>query len=171
MIPRSRRFLVFLAGLLALNLLLSFMTRGPEERERVPYQPFFVDQVEASNVKEISSRGDSIEGELERKTRYDPPGDDKPVDVEKFKTEVPEFIDPAGFTKLLSDRNVVINAEPPDEGRSLWTSLLLGFAPTILLVAFFVWLARRQAGGGREGSSAASAARPRAESARRSTSG
>ena len=151
MIPRSRRFLTILVVLLAANMLVSFLTRGPEERERVPYQPFFVDQVEAGNVKEISSRGDSIEGELEKKTKYDPPGDDKAVDVDRFETEVPAFIDRNGLTRLLGEKDVIINAEPPDSGRSLWSSLLLGFAPTLLLVGFFIWLARRQMGGGRGG--------------------
>jgi cell division protease FtsH len=148
MIPRSRAFLAILLGLLAVNLVISFVTRGPAERERVPYQPFFVDQVETGNVKEISSKEDSIEGELKRETSYDPPGDAKPVTVTKFKTEVPTFIDPAQLTTLLDRKNVVINAEPPDTGRSLWSTLLLGFLPTILLVAFFVWLIRRQAGAG-----------------------
>src|SRR3954471_14884688 len=146
--PRGRRWLWVLAGLLALNLLLSFATGGPRPRERVPYQPFFVGQVEAGNVKEISSRGDSLEGELARKTRYDPLGDAKPRDVKRFETEVPKFINRAGLTQLLGEKNVVINAEPVDTGRSFWANLLLGFAPTLLLVGFFVWIARRQMGGG-----------------------
>jgi cell division protease FtsH len=147
-IPRSKRFIAILVGLLALNLVISFVTRGPADRERIPYQPFFVDQVEAGNVKEISSQGDSIEGELKREASYDPPGDDKPVKVTKFKTEVPTFIDPAQLTRLLGRQNVVINAKAPDTGRSLWSTLLLGFLPTILLVGFFIWLIRRQTRGG-----------------------
>ena len=138
----------FVLALLALNLVLSFMTGRPEERKRVPYQPFFVDQVEAGNVKEISSRADSIEGELKREADFNPPGDAEPVAVTTFKTEVPTFIDPAELTRLLAEKNVVINAEAPDEGRSVWLSLVLGFLPTILLVGFFVWLFRRQTGGG-----------------------
>src|SRR3712207_7817507 len=54
-----RSFVALLAGLLALNLVFSFATRGPEERERVPYQPFFVDQLREGNVREISSQADS----------------------------------------------------------------------------------------------------------------
>jgi cell division protease FtsH len=148
MIPRSRLFISILVGLLAVNLLISFVTRGPAERERVPYQPFFVDQVEAGNVSQISSQEDSIEGELKRDATYDAPGGAKPVKVTKFKTEVPAFIDPAQLTTLLSRQKVVINAKAPDTGRSLWSTLLLGFLPTILLVAFFVWIARRGAGAG-----------------------
>ena len=127
------------------------MTGGPDERERVPYQPFFVAQLEAGNVEEITSRADSIEGELSEAATYDPPGDDEPVDVARFETEVPAFIDRASLTDLLTDQQVVINAEPPDEGRSLWATLLLGFLPTLLLIGFFVWLARRQLRGGGAG--------------------
>jgi cell division protease FtsH len=159
MIPRSRQFLALLLGLLALNLVISFVTRGPTERQRVPYQPFFVDQVEAGNVNQISSQGDSIEGELKREASYDPPGDAKPVKVTKFKTEVPTFIDPAQLTNLLDRQKVVINAKAPDAGRSLWVTVLLGLLPAILLVAFFVWVARRGAGGGVLGSFGRSTAR------------
>jgi cell division protease FtsH len=148
MIPRSRSFIALLVGLLAINLILSFVTGGAPDRERVPYEPFFLDQVRAGNVQEISSQEDSLEGTLKSEATYDPPGDGEPVKVTDFETEVPAFIDPAELTRLLDQKNVVINAEAPDSGRSLWLSLLLGFLPTILLVGFFVWLARRQLGGG-----------------------
>ena len=148
MFPRSRMFIAILVGLLVLNLVISFITGQAADRERVPYQPFFVDQVEAGNVQAISSQGDSIEGDLNNEATYDPPGDDEPVTVTSFKTEVPAFIDPAELTRVLAANNVVINAEPPDEGRSIWATLLLGLLPTLLLVAFFVWLYRRQTGGG-----------------------
>jgi cell division protease FtsH len=148
MIPRSRMFLAVLLGLLIVNVVLAFVTRGPASRERVPYQPFFVDQVKAGNVQEISSQENSIEGDLGHAATYDPPGGAEPITVTSFETEVPAFIDHAQITQLLRRKNVVVNAEPPDTGRSIWATLLLGFLPTILLVAFFVWLARRQLGGG-----------------------
>jgi cell division protease FtsH len=151
MLPRRRTFIAFLLGLLALNLLISFLTGGPPDRRQVPYQPFFLDQVEAGNVSEITSRQDSIEGELKRAARYDPPGDAEPVEIEQFKTQVPAFIDRAGLTRLLTEQEVVINAEPPDTGRAFWLSLLLGVVPTLLLVGFLLWLTRRQLGGGRGG--------------------
>jgi cell division protease FtsH len=148
MIPRGRLFIWFVLALLAVNLVISFATGRPEERERVPYQPFFVDQVEAGNVEEISSRADSIDGELKSEATFDPPGDAEPVAVTRFETEVPAFIDPAALTRLLTEQSVVINAEAPDEGRSLWVTLVLGFLPTLLLVGFFIWMFRRQTGAG-----------------------
>jgi cell division protease FtsH len=148
MIPRSRWFIAILLGLLVVNVVISFVTSGAPARQRIPYQPFFVDQVRADNVSEISSQENSIEGELKHEATYQPPGDAEPVTVTSFETEVPAFIDHAQVTRLLDRRNVVVNAEPPDTGRSLWATLLLGFLPTILLVAFFIWLIRRQMGAG-----------------------
>ena len=49
---------------------------------------------------------------------------------------------------MVTDQKVVINARAPDAGRSFLVSLLLGLAPALVLVGFFVWLARRQAGRG-----------------------
>lgn len=147
MVPRSRRFTAILLGLLALNLALSFFTGRAPERERVPYQPFFVKQLAAGNVREITSQADSLEGALKKPAAYDPPGDKKPVQVNRFKTQVPAFIDRAQLTRQVTAQDVVINAKAPEEGRSFLASLLLGFLPTILLVAFFVWIARRQMGG------------------------
>jgi cell division protease FtsH len=151
MLPRSRWFLGVLVALLAVNLLVSFLTGGPEERPQVPYQPFFLDQVEAGNVEQVFSQEDSIEGELEQPATYDPPGDDEPREVEKFKTQVPAFIDTAGLTQLLSEKQVVINAEPPDAGRGFWLSLVLGLAPALLLIGVLIWLTRRQLRGGSGG--------------------
>ena len=149
MIPRSRTLIAFLLGLLAVNLLISFLTSGAPDRPRVPYQPFFVNQVQSQNVSEISSKGDSIEGQLKNETSYDPPGSDKPFNVKDFKTEVPSFVDHGQLTTLLTQAGVTINAEPADSGRSLIGTLLLGFLPWLLLIGFFIWLARRQSGGGR----------------------
>jgi cell division protease FtsH len=148
MFPRSRALLAFFAGLFILNLLISFLTGSPPDRTRVPYQPFFLEQVEAGNVEAITSREDSIEGELKNPMRYDPPGDDKAVEVERFETQVPAFIDRTGLTTVLTEQKVVINARAPDAGRSFLASLLLGLLPALVLVGFFVWLSRRQAGRG-----------------------
>jgi cell division protease FtsH len=148
MLPRDRRWWAVFAGVLVLNLLLVFATSGPAARERVPYQPFFVDELRAGNVASISSLDDSIDGRLKRVVRYDPPGDARPVEVTRFKTQVPSFIDRAQLTRDLSSHDVIVNARAADTGRAFWTNLLLGVLPTLLLVAFFVYMLRRQASGG-----------------------
>jgi cell division protease FtsH len=143
-LPRSRGFWTILLSLLALNLFLSFWTGGPRDRAQVPYQPFFVEQLERGNVERIVSRQDAIQGQLKNEVSYDPLGPGETLQVRYFDTHVPAFIDRAELTRLLTKQDVTVNAEPPDNGRSLWATLLLGFGPTLLLVAFFVWMMRRQ---------------------------
>ena len=66
--------------------------------------------MQAQNVSQISSKGDSIEGQLKHETSDDPPGSDKPFDVNHFKTEVPSFVDHGELTTLLTQAGVTINA-------------------------------------------------------------
>jgi hypothetical protein len=113
MIPRSRGWLAFIFGLLLLNLILSFTTGGPVSRQQVPYQPFFINQLKAGNVKEITSQADSIEGELKKTASFTAPSSTKAVKVTLFKTQVPSFIDRGGLTKLVTDKNVFVNAAGP----------------------------------------------------------
>src|SRR5512133_3330266 len=160
LMPRNRRgtFIGVLVALLAVNFILAFVTGRPEQRTRVPYQPFFVDQVKAGNVQEISSTEQTIEGDLKKEATYTPPGG-KAKKVDKFKTQVPAFIDTADLTNLLAEKNVVINAKAPDSGRSAFWTLILGFGPTILLVGLFVYFARRASAGGALGGFGRSQAR------------
>jgi cell division protease FtsH len=160
LMPRNRRgtFIGVLVALLAVNFILAFVTGSPEQRTRVPYQPFFVDQVKAGNVQEISSTEQTIEGDLKKEATYTPTGG-KAEKVDKFKTQVPAFIDTADLTNLLSEKNVVINAKAPDSGRSAFWTLILGFGPTILLVGLFVYFARRASAGGALGGFGRSQAR------------
>jgi cell division protease FtsH len=147
--PRNRRgtFLGVLVALLAVNVILALVTSQPAQRTRVPYQPFFVQQVEKGNVQEISSEDQTIEGDLKKPATYTPTGG-KAEQVDKFKTQVPAFIDTADLTKVLADKNVVINASAPDDGRSAFWTLILSFGPTLLLVGLFVYFARRTASAG-----------------------
>jgi cell division protease FtsH len=162
LMPRNRRgtFIGVLAALLAVNLILALLTGNPAQRTRVPYQPFFLDQVRTSNVQEISSTEQTIEGQLKKPATYTPPGPNaKATKVDKFTTQVPAFIDTASLTKLLDDQNVVVNAKAPDSGRSALLTLILGFGPTILLVGLFVYFARRMSAGGALGGFGRSQAR------------
>jgi cell division protease FtsH len=150
-LPRGPRWLTFILILLAVNFAISYATGSPEERTRVPYQPFFTQQLERGNVASIASQGDSVTGELKRAVRYDPPGEAEPVEVDRFRTEVPTFVEREELTRELQEQDVVVNASPPDDGRNPILTLILGFAPAILLIAFFVWLYRRQMGAGSGG--------------------
>ncbi|HSS57276.1 MAG TPA: ATP-dependent zinc metalloprotease FtsH, partial [Solirubrobacteraceae bacterium] len=160
LMPRNRRgtFIGVLVALLAVNFILAVATGGPANRTRIPYEPFFLDQVRAGNVQEISSTDQTIEGTLKKKATYTPPGG-KPKTVEKFTTQVPAFVDTVDLTKLLDQQNVVVNAKAPDSGRSAFWTLILGFGPTILLVGLFVYFARRASAGGALGGFGRSQAR------------
>src|SRR3954469_4490021 len=147
MFPRGRKWMALAVGLLIVNVVAAFITGGPPKRTQVPYSPFFLQQVRAGNVLEISARGETIQGDLKKDASYTPPGG-KAKQVDEFKTEVPSFVDTQNLTDDLESKGVVLNAEPPDAGRSFLATLFLGFGPTILLVALFIWLMRRQMGGG-----------------------
>ncbi len=148
MLPKRRRGLwaIVLIGLLVLNLALAFVTGSPRDRVQVPYQPFFTEQVAAGNVQEISSQAETIQGKLKKEATYTPPGG-KEQKVTQFETQVPTFVTTDDLTKSLSDQGVVVNAKPPDDGRSILGTLLLGFGPTLLLIGIFIWIFRRQASG------------------------
>jgi cell division protease FtsH len=140
MLPWSgRRFLVILLALFVLNWLLVTVFAPAEERIRVPYNPTFLEEVRDGNVKEISSRGATVQGEFRKEVSYE---DEK---AKAFETEIPTFADSDELSQLLTERDVTVNAEPPDS-RSLLETILFSFGPTILLVALFVFLARRAAG-------------------------
>ncbi|HZY16037.1 MAG TPA: ATP-dependent zinc metalloprotease FtsH, partial [Ramlibacter sp.] len=65
-----------------------------------------------------------------------------------FTTELPTFFD-RGLEPFLIAHGVEISAVPIRQGSS-WGTLLFGFGPAILIIAFYVWLYRRTArqGGG-----------------------
>jgi cell division protease FtsH len=104
----------------------------------VPYSPFFVDQVNAGHVKEITSKGTAIQGTFTEKIKY---GKSKPTT--NFKTEVPAFANTDQLSALLQKNDVVVNAQPLQTGVAWWENLLLGFGPTILFVFLLFWLMRR----------------------------
>jgi cell division protease FtsH len=140
------RFWVLVLLLLALNYLsVAIFAPGREKSVTIPYNPTFLDQVEANNVTKISTEGESVSGEFKKPVKYPPAskGDAAP----NFTTQIPVFADDNALSKLLQDHNVTIEAKPLNEGRGFLLNLILGFGPVILLVALFVWLSRRAAGG------------------------
>jgi cell division protease FtsH len=140
----TRRFriavwwIVFALGLLALNYWAGSRATQEASRTRVPYSPFFLQQVRSGHVAEITSKGTAIQGTFKQEQRY---RDSKPTT--RFKTEIPEFADRDALSRLLQSEGVVINAEPLDTGPPWWQSLLISFLPTILFLGLLLWLMRR----------------------------
>jgi cell division protease FtsH len=148
LIPRDKWFWSLLGGLLLLNLVVAFATAGAAARQQVPYQPFFVGQLQAGNVKSISSIQSTVDGELKRPARYLPPGQRQAVEVTRFKTEIPSFIDPAVVTRMVSSQDVVVNAKSQDAGRAIWQTLFLGVLPTLFFMGILIYGMRQYSSGG-----------------------
>ena len=62
--------------------------------------------------------------------------------AETFMTTLPAFVDP-GLESFLIRHNVEISAVPIKPGGGPLATLLYGFGPAILIIAFYVWMFRR----------------------------
>jgi cell division protease FtsH len=95
------------AAILVLNFGLASHFTGPEKRTRVPYSPFFLDQVQAGNVERITSRGTAVQGDLKRPaTPAAAPAVAAPKPVKLFATEIPLFADTNALSRLLRAKGV-----------------------------------------------------------------
>ena len=134
-------WVALLIVLLVPNYLVGSRMTQTHPRVRVPYSPFFLQQVLAGNVSDITSRGTAIQGVFERPASYD---GSKPTS--RFKTEIPAFADTKALSQLLQRKGVVENAQALDSGSSWWAGILFGFGPTLLFVGLLFWLQRRAGG-------------------------
>src|SRR5216684_1624113 len=151
-------WVIFLVLVVANHVLVRVFFPEPSSLT-IPYS-FFKKQVEAGNIGDVTSVGDSIQGSFKAEVTF-PPARSEPPNVnappsppseqveprtsKRFKTQRPAFADP-GLEKLLEEKGVVIEAL--DESVSSWFKLLVGFGPTLLLIAAFVWISRRAAAAG-----------------------
>ncbi|MFJ4695730.1 ATP-dependent zinc metalloprotease FtsH [Streptomyces sp. NPDC088766] len=126
---------VFLIALLVLSL----YNKGDEPT--ISYTEFSK-QVDAGNVSKIYAKGDAIQGQL-RKERDNPQGGGG---YTKFRTERPTFADDPLWDHL-TEHDVTVTAEPVVRQRSLLANLLIALAPMVLLVAVWVFIARRMRSG------------------------
>jgi cell division protease FtsH len=156
-LPPRRTWLVFLLILILNYVVVSFFYRGADAPITVPYT-VFKEQVAEGNVQAIYSQGERIQGRFREPVTYPPPRTgEAPSDTQAvrrdlargepqtgvtFTTTVPVFVDP-GLEALLIENGVEITAEPIQTGGSPWATLLFGFGPALLFIAFYVWLFRR----------------------------
>ena len=125
---------LLLLGMLTLQDQLS----GPQA---VPYTEFKA-QVANKNVAEVFARGDSIEGGLKKAV---PLPEQKDRTYQQFTTERPTFASDNLLAEL-TDGGTTVRATPLVQQRGFLTNLLISLAPILLLVAFYVWMFRRQQG-------------------------
>jgi cell division protease FtsH len=145
--PPRRTFMWFLLILVANFVVVRYLLPRSDASVTIPYT-LFRDQVVKRNVAAIYSRGERITGHLRSPITYPTSSDSTqrspPKKVTLFATTLPSFVD-QGFESLLINNGVEISAEPIDEGASPLSTLLTGFGPALLIIAFYVWLFRRAA--------------------------
>ena len=91
-------------------------------------------------MAEVFARGDSIEGELRKAT---PVPDQADRTYQQFTTERPTFATDDLLAELTTG-GAIVRATPIVEQRGFLANLLISFAPFLLLIAFYVWIFRRQ---------------------------
>ncbi|WP_225838532.1 ATP-dependent zinc metalloprotease FtsH [Streptomyces sp. NK08204] len=123
---------------LAANLVLSYFDQANEPT--IAYTEFSR-QVNDGNVAKIYAKGDSIQGQL-KKERTKPGGGT----YTKFNTERPSFADDDLWANL-TRHHVTVTAEPVVQHRGFLANLLISLAPMVLLVAVWVFVARRMRAG------------------------
>ncbi|GGL08957.1 ATP-dependent zinc metalloprotease FtsH [Mangrovihabitans endophyticus] len=141
--PAWLRFGWMLLVLLAINWIVSSFLLAPAPRTTVSYT-FFLQQLTAANVAEITSTGDTIEGEFSKQVTYKPADDGDSEKVDRFTTQRPSFA-ADNLLAALQAKGVPVNANPPDAPAPVWQQVLLGFGPTLLLVGLLIWFLRRSA--------------------------
>src|SRR5829696_3666001 len=151
--PRSAwtRWLLWPVGYLILFALLTYQDRMSEP-DAVSYTEFKA-QVATKNVKEVFTRGDTIQ-DAPKKGGPLPHQPDRTY--EKFTTERPTFATDDLLAELAAGESVV-RAKPLVQERGVFTNLLFSIGPILLLFGFYFWMFRRQQsamGGGILGSRA-----------------
>jgi cell division protease FtsH len=146
--PPWRTWISF-ALIVLINVLVMRVLFAPDKPAKVPYT-LFKQEVARGNVERIYSRGERLTGRFESTVTYpasfDSTTGSRPRSIRRFETTVPAFVDP-GLEALLIEHGVEISAEPLEQGGG-WLSVVLSFAPGLLLIGFYVWLFRR---GGAQG--------------------
>jgi cell division protease FtsH len=128
------------AALLIINFYAASRATKAAPRVRIPYSPYFVNQVQAGHVASITSQGTAVQGTFKVSESY--AGSKR---TKRFQTEIPAFANTDALSALLQKKGVVVNAKPLDTGAPWWENLLVGFGPTILFIALIFWVARRGA--------------------------
>jgi cell division protease FtsH len=138
---RIALYVVVIAVMLGLNYWAAHRVTQVT-RIRVPYSPFFLEQVRAGNVVAVTSTLSELQGDFARPTK---PAGGSTTSI-RFVTEIPSFANTNQLSRLLQQHGVVVNAKPIDNGGPVWQRLLLGFGPTIVLLLLLVWIFRRMSG-------------------------
>ncbi|GGV79501.1 ATP-dependent zinc metalloprotease FtsH [Streptomyces thermoviolaceus] len=136
--PRIRWWALLVTAVVVFLLAYAGLSTYTSGKEPTISYTEFSRQVDAGNVGMIYAKGDAIQGQL-KKAQPRPDGDGT---YTKFTTQRPSF---AGdrLWQDLTDHDVTVTAQPVVEQRSLLANLLLSLLPIAVLVALWVFFARR----------------------------
>jgi cell division protease FtsH len=142
--PRWVVSLLWFLGYVGFFVLITLQDRtgGPQS---IPYTEFKA-QVASNNVSEIFARGDTIEGALKKAVPLPGQPQNKGGQgrtYQKFTTERPTFASDNLLAEL-SDSHATVRATPLVQHRGMLANLLISIAPFLLLIAFYVWMFKRQ---------------------------
>jgi cell division protease FtsH len=96
----------------------------------------FLEQAERKEIKSVLLTGNEITGE------YEQLGDGNKV--RRFSTYVPNQYE--GLVNKLTDLQIEVDARPETSGA--WTTILLSWAPILLMIGFWVFIMRQMQSGG-----------------------
>ena len=157
----GRIWLIVVAALLVNWIIVAAMSR-PSPFLTTSYT-FFRQQVEAGNVAQITSQGNTVQGVFKHPVTAGQAtaassgsgasgsgasgSTAAGTAYARFQTQLPAFGN-NDILALLTAKGVVVNAKPLASGTPLWETLLLYFGPALAFVALFIYLSRRAAAAG-----------------------
>jgi cell division protease FtsH len=130
-----RTLLLWMVIFMMVILLLYTFQSGKAARHELTYNEFS-EQLERGMVAEIKLREQTITGSFRRGGQY--------AEGEEFRVELPFRPDPAFADRLIAAKVQVV-AEQPKE--SPFWAILIGWAPVLLLIGFWIFFMRQMQAG------------------------
>ena len=131
--------LVFWAALVVLGVLVwNVATRYEAHDEPLTFSEFMAD-VDAGRVDDVVISGQEISG-----VRKGAQGDAAGADAPRVRTYAPTQYD--GLANKLLDKGIKVSSKEPSQNP--WTSLLLNWAPFVVMIGFWVFFMRQMQSGG-----------------------
>ncbi len=139
----SKTIIIWVVIILGVILLTSIFPVGRQTERNVPYSKYrYFLENDMIQKGEVVVKENEFRGVLKREFQDELP-DGKTITYKKFKTVLP-FVDEA-MVKEWHEKDINIEFVQPS---SEWLMILTNFLPWVLLIGFWIFLARRMQGGG-----------------------
>lgn len=129
-------------GIVALIVVLALIGMAISINSRQPTDKIafseLIQKVRNNEVDKIDVKGNQLAITLK--------GQDKPslYSQKESETDLSRYLHESG----INENQAKVEFQEPDNNNQIWTSLLLGFGPAILIIAFFVYMMRQAQGQG-----------------------